>query len=242
MSALLASAPRVRVGPRREAMSPQRLARITGALYLVLAGLGMLGPLTLDAMLVPGDAAATADNIAQSPALFNGSIGAWVLIVVVDVAVSVTLYLLLAPVSRGHSLLAAAFRLVYSAALGALLVHLFLAHRLLTSTRGVDRQAADLQALAALETFSSGFLVALVFFGAHLVLLGTLLYRSRYVPRIFGPLLVAAGLGYVADSLASLMVDGYGGVVAAILLTPAVVGEIGLTIWFLLKGVTAGDR
>ena len=49
---------------------------------------------------------------------------------------------------------------------------------------------------------------------------------------------MVAGVGYVVDSLASLLVAGHGGLVFAILVTPAVVGELGLTAWLLLKGVT----
>ncbi len=234
------SAPTMSVSPAGQAtgrrpMTPQRLARITGALYVVLAVLGMLGPLTLESLLVPGDAGATATNIAGASALFDVSLLAWVVIVAVDAAISVTLYLLLERVSRAQALLAAVFRMVYTVVLGALVVHLFVARSLLTSLPG-DRQA-EAQATAALETFSAGFLVALVFFGVHLVLLGVLLYRSRYVPRVFGALLVAAGFGYVVDSLASLLVEGYGGLLAAVLLTPAVLGEIGLALWLLIKGV-----
>lgn len=231
----LAEAPPVRT------MSPQRLARVTGGLYLLLAVLGMLGPLTLESLLVPGDAGATAQKVLGSLGLYAGSLGAWVVIVAVDVAVSVTLYLLLAPVGRGLALLATAFRLVYSAVLGALLVHPFVAYRLLTGPLG-DTRPARLQALAALETFSAGFLVALVFFGVHLVLLGILLHRSGYVPRVLALLLVAAGIGYLADSLASLLVDGYGGLASALLLTPAVVGELGLMLWLLVKGVSTPAR
>jgi hypothetical protein len=236
MSATMTSTPVVAEGASHPAVSPQRLARSTGALYVVLAILGMLGPLTLESVVVPGDAAATADAVAQSQGLFTGSLLAWVTIVAVDVAVSVTLYLLLAPVSRGLSLLTAAFRLVYSAAVGAMLGHLFTAYGLLTGPGG-HTGAEESAALSSLEVFGAGFLAALVFFGVHLVLLGGLLYRSRYVPRVLAAFVVAAGAGYVLDSLASLMVDGYGGAVSAVLLTPAVVGELGLAARLLVKGV-----
>ncbi|HSE10650.1 MAG TPA: DUF4386 domain-containing protein [Nocardioidaceae bacterium] len=230
------------LGPSYETtMSPQRLARVTGVMYLVLVGLGMMGPLTLESLLVPGDAAATATNVADSTSAFTLSLGAWMVIVAVDVAISLTLYLLLAPAGRGLSMLSAAFRLTYSVALAALLVHLFVAYQLLTPV-GTAGPRDEQQALASLETFSAGFLVALVFFGIHLVLLGVLFYRSRYIPRVLGGLLVAAGVGYVIDSLASLLVDGYGGYLAAVLLTPAVLGEVGLTLWLLIKGVSTTAR
>lgn len=219
---------------RPHEMSPQHLARLTGALYILLVVLGMLGPLTLESMLVAGDPAETAENIAAAGTRFDLSLIAWVVIVAVDVAISVTLYLLLAPVSRAQALVTAAFRLVYSAALAALLALLFVANLILS-----DGTGRDTEALFALEAFSVGFLAALVFFGLHLTLLGALFYQSRYLPRVLAVLLVAAGIGYVVDSLASLLVDDYGGILAAVLLTPAVLGEVGLTLWLLIKGIAA---
>ncbi|AOW93503.1 hypothetical protein BFN03_14875 [Rhodococcus sp. WMMA185] len=238
MSATLASS--VTASPAQPAgPTTDRLARTTGWLYLALAGLGMLGPLTLESFVVPGDASATADSIAQSPWLFDISLVTWIAIVAVDVVLSVTLYLLLAPAGRALSLTAAAFRLVYSAVLGALLILPFLARALLTDGSG-DAVDPQNQALAALEAFARGFLLALVFFGFHLLTLGLLLLRSRYVPRIFGVLLVAAGAGYIADSLLQLITDAGGGAISAVLLTPAVIGEIGLAVWLLVKGVQTG--
>jgi hypothetical protein len=219
----------------------QRLARATGLLYLVLAVFGMFSAMVLESLVVPGDAQATADSILGSRWLFGTSLVTWLAVVVADVAISVTFYLLLRPVSHTRSLLAAAFRLVYSAVLVAVLLNLFDAFRLLTGAQGaagLGEQQRQAMALAALDTFSAGFLLALVLFGVHLLALGSLLHRSRYVPRVFGALLVAAGVGYIADSLAGLLIADHGGLVSVVLLTPAVVGELGLTAWLLLRGVT----
>jgi Domain of unknown function (DUF4386) len=218
----------------------QRLARATGLLYLVLAVLGMFSAMVLESLVVAGDAQATADRILGSRWLFASSLVTWLVVIVADVAISVTLYLLLRPVSHTLSLLAAALRLVYSAVLAAVLLNLFDAFRLLTGVEGaagLTGQQPQTMALAALDTFNAGFLLALVLFGVHLLLLGSLLYRSRSVPRVIGALLVAAGVGYIADSLAGLLLADHGGLVSAVLLTPAVVGELGLTAWLLLRGV-----
>lgn len=221
-----------------ETSSPQRLARVTGILYLVLAVFGMFSPMVLETFLIPGDAAATAENILNSQWLFGSSLVSWLVIVIADVAISITLYLLLEPVNRALSLIAAAFRLVYSAMLGVLLVNLYDAFSLLTRVgQGTPQQQAVMQATAFLETFSTGFLLALVFFGIHLVMLGSLFYRSRYVPRAFGVLLVVAGIGYTVDSLAKIFVADYGGFATALFLASAVAGELGLTTWLLMKGV-----
>jgi hypothetical protein len=218
----------------------QRLARATGLLYLVLAVLGMFSTMVLESLVVPGDAPATADSILGARWLFGSSLVTWLVVVVADVAIAVTFYLLLRPVSHTRSLLAAALRLVYAAVLTAALVNLFDAFRLLTGAQGAaghGEQQPQAMALAALDTFSAGFLLALVLFGVHLLLLGSLLYRSRYVPRVLGVLLVAAGVGYIADSLAGLLLADHGGLVSAFLLTPAILGELGLTAWLLLRGV-----
>ena len=219
----------------------QRLARATGLLYLVLAVFGMFSPMVLESLVVPGDAQATADSILGSRWLFGSSLVTWLAIVVADVAISVAFYLLLRPVSHALSLLAAALRLVYSAVLAAVVLNLFDAFRLLTGAQGaagLGLQQRQAMALAALDTFSAGFLLALVLFGVHLLTLGFLLHRSRYLPRVFGALLAAAGVGYIADSLAGLFIAAHGGLVSAVLLVPAVVGELGLTAWLLLRGVT----
>jgi Domain of unknown function (DUF4386) len=218
----------------------QRLARATGLLYLVLAVVGMFSATVVESLVVPGDAPATADSVLGSRWLFGSSLVTWLVVVVADVAISVTLYLLLRPVSHTLSLLAAALRLVYSAVLAAVLLNLFDAFRLLTGAQGatgLGGQQPEVMALAALDSFGAGFLLALVLFGVHLLVLGFLLHRSRYVPRVLGALLVAAGVGYIADSLAGLLLADHGGLVSAVLLTPAVVGELGLTAWLLLRGV-----
>ncbi|MCG6955023.1 MAG: DUF4386 domain-containing protein [Gemmatimonadetes bacterium] len=224
----------------RDAKETQRLARTTGLLYLVVFVLGMFSPIVLEQLLVAGDAAGTADNILGSMGLFSSSLVSWVVIVAVDVAMAAMFYLLLEPAGRVLSLVSAAFRFVYAAILGTFLLDLFGAFLLLARPEhaahleALERQAT---ALTALETFSAGFLLALAFFGVHLASLGVLLYRSRYVPRALGAVLAVAGVGYVAHSLASFFVTSYGGVATAVLLTPAVVGELGLALWLLIKGL-----
>lgn len=224
----------------QEAASIERLARVTGVLYLVIVVFGMLSPTVLETLVVPGDAVATADNILGSLWLFRISLVGWIVIVVVDVALSATFYVLLERVDRVLSLVTGALRLAYSAVLGSLLPGLYRASLLLTTTGsegGIEAASLRSSAVAGLEGFGTGFTLALVFFGVHLIGLGVLLHRSGYVPRIFGILLVAAGIGYILDSLGNLFVEDYGGFVTAILLTPAVLGELGLTAWLLMKGV-----
>jgi hypothetical protein len=120
------------------------------------------------------------DPVLGSLGLFGSSLVIWIFIVAADVALSITLYLLLEPVSCALSLVAAAFRLVYSAILGGVLLNLYSAFLLLTSpAQAAGPDVRQRMALSFIDTFSACFLLALVFFAVHVVTLGFLLYRSH---------------------------------------------------------------
>ena len=126
--------------------------------------------------------------------------------------------------------MAAAFRLAFAAVFLVAISQLVNALALLGD--------AD-QALRAIDAFDTIWLIGLILFGVHLLLIGYLAYRSGFVPRIIGILLVIAGLGYA--------VDGFGTVLFANFSTVGqftFVGEVALILWLLIKGVRmrpAGD-
>jgi len=88
------------------------------------------------------------------------------------------------------------------------------------------------QALRAVNEYDTVWHVGLNLFGVHLLLLGILAYRSAVMPRIFGILLVIAGLGYLADGFGAVLVPGYALGVSRF----TFVGEAALMFWLLIKG------
>ena len=91
-----------------------------------------------------------------------------------------------------------------------------------------------------LDAHGSGYDIALVFFGLHCAILGYLIYRSDYVPKMLGILLLSASLGYLIDSFAHLLLPQGNPVLAttaAALVGIAVVAELSLSLWLLLKGI-----
>ncbi|MGN6360722.1 MAG: DUF4386 domain-containing protein [Thermomicrobiales bacterium] len=214
-----------------EPQTRQRLARLTGFLYLLIAVGGMLAGTVSGDLAVPGDAAATAHHVLASLALARASLVVWMLVIPADVAVAVALYILLKPAGAAASLLAAALRVLYAAIQGTNLLNLF--HALAPGQ-------ANAQVLHALESYGAGFQLGLVCFGLHLIVLGYLLIISGAVPRVLAVLVAAAGIGYGADNLGRLLVPGFGGAAGAVLLAAAALGELGLTFWLLVKGVRVG--
>jgi Domain of unknown function (DUF4386) len=220
--------------------SPQRTARAAGALYLVIIACGVFGEVFVRAALVvPGDAAATAGNILESEGLFRLGFAADSLMVLSDVALAVLLYVLLRAVSPTLALMAAAFRLVQSAVIAANLLNHHATLLVLGGTDAPDAlQAGQRQALALLflNLQSHGYDLALIFFGISSLLVGYLVYRAPYLPRALGLLLVAAGLVYLAGSYLRFLAPAHAALFAPAYLVP-LVAESGFCLWLLLRGV-----
>ena len=208
-------------------MRPVRYARIGGALYLLIIVAGIVGPLlTRDQLIVPDDAAATARNIAGSPELWRLGIAVDVVMQLCDVPVMLILFLLLSPVNRNVALLALLFNLVQTATLVANQLTLVAAQLLSAGQPALT----DL----AIQAYSYGEALGLVFFGFTLLAEGYLIRHSGYLPRIVGLLVQIGGVSYIVSSFL-LLVDP--DLANLAFLVPSFVAELSLALWLLIKGV-----
>ena len=214
---------------------------MAGLLYLIIFAAGVFSELVVrSGVLVSGDAAQTADNILSSEGLYRVGFVSDLVMILADVGVAVLFYVLLRPVSRTLALAAMALRLLMDAVLGLNLLNHFAALLLLGDdghlTAFSDEQR-DALVLLSLEAHSYGYLIALVFFGMHVAVLGYLFVRSTYFPRFLGVLLGLASVGYLADSLSFFLVPDYDGAFSPIALAPVFVAEMSVIGWLLIKGV-----
>jgi len=99
----------------------------------------------------------------------------------------------------------------------------------------------QLQALALvfIRLRTIGFDIALVFFGFHCVVLGYLLFRSTFLPRILGLLLAIGGLGYMVNIFANVIPPAMRSHLFPYIMLPAGIAEISLTLWLIIVGVNA---
>ena len=151
--------------------SPLLYARVAGILYLIIIVFGIFGEMFVrSGLIAPGDAAATASNIAASQGLFRVGFLADSIMFLSDVALAVLLYVLLKPVSKVIALLAMCFRLAQTAVLALNLLHYHAAVLLLN---GSDYSAAlgtsQLNALTSffLDLHAHGYDLGLLLFGLH---------------------------------------------------------------------------
>ena len=221
-----------------------RIADISQRKAAIVAGLGLLimtifaifaNFFVLESFIVPGDSAETANNIIVNEGLFRTGIYSLLIVAILDLVVAWALYVFLKPVNKSLSLLVAWFRLVYAAIFGIALHNLF---SVLLLLGGADYLAVfetdqlHAQVMLSLRAFSDGWDIGIVFFGLHLALLGYLVFKSGYIPRILGALLVIAGLGYLIDSFVVFLLPNQEMTIAMF----TFIGELLFMFWLLLKG------
>ena len=220
--------------------SPLVYARVAGFLYLIVFVAALFGPIFVRSnLIVPGDAATTANNIMASESLFRAAIVSYLVIFLSEIVLSVVLYVLLKPVSKTLALVMMVFRLAMTAIHGINLLNQFFALLLLSGANYLTVFETDqLQALVLLflDAHEYGWSIGIVFFSLHVFLLGYLVYKSGYFPRILGVLLILASLAYLIDGLAILILPSYE-VTPVFLAIPIAAAELLFPLWLLIKGV-----
>ena len=219
-----------------------RSARLAGWLYLIMFITGPLSILLVDSnIIVSGNAAATAQNLVDHEALFRAGILGQLIVLLLDMALAVLLYIVLKPVNRTLALMAAAARLVMTSMRGINLVFRFIALMLAGGTGYLEAmETSQLHTLAMLflEAFNMGFSLDLVFFSVHLILVGILVWRSGYIPGVIGVLLLIAGLSYLTDSLTGTVLPELDAIFVPVLMIPAVIGELAFMLWLVIRGIS----
>jgi hypothetical protein len=186
-------------------------------------------------LIVFGNAPVTATNILANEMLFQSATAAMLLSGAFYLGVTVLIYELLKPVNRTLSLLAAFFSLV-GCAVGALGCLFDLAPLVLLRGAGnlsvFTLEQSQALALVLLKVRLEANNIGLVFFGFHCLLIGCLILKSAFLPRIIGALMLFAGLGWLTCLLPPLAES-----LAPYNVIPGSLGEISLTLWLLMKGV-----
>ena len=212
--------------------------RLIGLLYLAVAILGGASfIITSGLLIVPSDANATYENIQESPHLLRIGIATWLMTMVIDVFIAWLLFELFVSISPRLAALIAIFRIAFVAVHSSGLANLMSVSPYIGQSAGEGNAEAVLRLM---EVYENEFMVALVLFGIHLVLVGTLVVRTGMVPRVIGILLILAGLAYFLDSMA-LAVLPFGhwlkDATNVFVTVAAVLGELSFLFWLLIFGV-----
>ena len=135
------------------------------------------------------------------------------IIIILDIVVALALYFLLKPVSSNLSLLMSLLRIIYAIIFGIALLN-----------------------ISELKTFFFIWDIGLIIFGIHIFLLGYLIIKSVYIPKILGVLVMIGSSGYIIDSIAKFI--GYTSEITMF----TFFGEVLFALWLVIKGGKIADK
>jgi len=222
-------------------LAPGKVARITGGFYVayILASVlaTMLGQIGLG----------TASQVYQAMMTNEGSFRLALVVALTSgflfLMVAWGLYVLLRPVNRDLALLFLLLNAVGVAIQGASMLSLISAMLQGDSASNMQAYSAtQLEGLAylSINVYKLGFVTAQLFFATWLFPLGYLVYKSGFLPRFLGVLLVLDGIAVMVWFLQALLLPDYPAIrYPGLALSFA--AELGLALWLLVKGVKVVD-
>ncbi len=227
-----------------DARTARRLAAIGGALYLLIIVIGFVGEaLVRGTIVAAGDVTRTGANLRSMGTLWRLGVAGEGVLLLAAVGLALILYVLLAPIHRRLAQLALALNICVVAIEAVAAVSLATALLPLGTPAylaAFTTAQLDVMATLAIRAHSLGFGFALIFFGAECIVLGVLIVRSGYLPQLLGRLMQVAGACYVINSFALILSPRLSSLLFPAILLPALVAELSLALWLLVKGVRAG--
>ncbi len=216
-------------------------ARIAGVLYLLMMPLGIFGILYVPSQLIDlENLTQTASSILANQTLFRLSILSALIVQLLQIFVVLALYRLLKPVNKNQALLMVLFILVaVPIAMLNELNHL----AVLQLLNGVEYAAVfssdQIHAGMAFffELHKTGIFIAQLFWGLWLLPMGYLVYKSNYIPKFIGVLLMIGCFGYLFDSFTFFLFPEFGITLSDF----TFVGELLLPLWLIIKGINVAE-
>lgn len=215
-------------------------ARRAGALYFAFMIVAIYGQFFFPSLVAPGDAGATARNIAAAELTYRLGILLGFVTHLVFILVVVSLYRLLADVDPSQALLMVLFVSIGVAVALDNMLNRFAPLVLLDGAEYLSaftRPQLEALALGALRYRGSGTAVPMAFWGLWLFPFGLLVMKSRILPRLLGILLIVAGAAYLTTSVTAIVWPDHRSAVARFMM-PLYFGEVPIIFWLLIKGAS----
>lgn len=220
-------------------MSKKLNARLAGLIYLVcvLTGIFCLAYVPSQLGLWANPTATTITNIRESEFLFRLSIIASVVCYLSFYALPFVLYKLLNSVNKNVAIAMVALAVVSIPISFMNLVGRLDVLSLISGAQYLDvftTEQLNSQIILLLKSYNNGIKLLMVFWGLWLFPFGYLIYKSGFIPRVFGILLMAGCFSYLIRFTAAMLFPEMS--IPSFVRLPASFGEIGTCLWLLIMG------
>lgn len=216
-------------------------ARTAGIFYLLIVITGVFSLMYVPSQIfVYGDAAAMADNIMNSELLYRFGIASNLACQVFFIFLVLALNRLLKSVNEHHAKLMVSLVLVAVAFFSVNIMFQVIPLVLLSGAEFLNvfgQDQLNAFSMASINLYNQGIVVVEIFWGLWLFPFGLLIYRSGFIPRIFGVLLMIACVGYLINSFTGLVFPDFRSSILTVTSITGTVGELSIMLWLLIKGV-----
>ncbi len=220
--------------------SLKNTARLAGLLYLLNVVIFPYGIIYVPSqIMVSGDVAATANNILNNEFLFRTGIVGNLIGGVIFVLLVLVLRRLLKKVNTNQAnlmgvLVIAGVPIAFIGEVFNITALMILKGGILESTE--PEQIHDL-VMVLLKIGSYTTQMVQLYWGLWLIPFGLLVYRSGFIPRILGVLLLLNGIAYMILCFTFLLLPDYQTIVVKIARPFLFLGEFPILLWLLIKGI-----
>jgi len=223
-------------------MTPiNKTARTAGLLYLILIIGGMISLAYIPSQLiVGGNASKTFENIINSEFLFRLGIVSGIITFLIYILLPLALYKLLHEVNKAYANLMVIFVLVSVPIFFINILNKFSVLTLINKPEYLEKLGKiELQTrvMFHIDSYNNGLEISQIFWGLWLFPFGYLVYKSGFLPKILGILLMAGCFGYLITFFGGFLYSGFNQtLISDIVGYPAPLGEIGICLWLLIMG------
>lgn len=201
-------------------ISVGQAARIIGIAFIISFILAIfVGNFILPNFINPGDTEVLANDIKDNEQLLSIAAFVYLIILALDASIALGFFVLLKPTNRILASLSGNLRLLYVAIM-------------VISVLALSFQFIDVNNYATIK------LIGYLFFTCHIFITGFTIFKSGYIPRVFGVLLIIAFFSYILAFYVSFLVSE---VLLLIFMLFMIVGELSLSLWLLLKGAKISE-
>lgn len=218
----------------------QKTARIAGLLYLAVVLTGIFSLAYVPSKLIVWDNLATTyHNIKASESLFRLGIVAGLSCYLFFLFLVLQLYKLFEPVDNSCAKVMALLALLSVPIYFLNAQNQFNVLSLLTDNNlGLSLEQIKSQVMLNLNQYDNGMRIVHIFSGLWLFPFGYLVYKSRFLPKFFGILLMMGCFGYLINFLGNTLIADYSTLgISKYISMPATFGEIGICLWLLIFGI-----
>ncbi len=225
---------------RADIIDYKKTAKLAGGIYLAFLFTGIYAHIYVPLQIFErGDINATRNNILSNEFLFRSCVVAGIAEAVILLFLAFTLYSLFKQVNRKIATLMISTALI-QVPVAIILASLKLTALTIAKGEGLNTFPAEQLpqlGMVFLDTVMLGSITVELITGIWLATFGLLAYKSRFIPGLFGIMLIAAGASYMIDSLIAILSPGSEVFTRVIAFTTSGAAQISIMLWFLVKGL-----